>query len=203
MVPTLPFIFLTIAIALTTLLRSNKHLSGILSVEVTILIVLNSLVAFSYFKTAFIAIDSRIAAVLFAQRAIPANAAILTEPSDLGVLPFQDAFPNLSTFNFYDLDNNSPDVTETALQNKIAASQYIILPSQRILQSRMVNPNLFPKGYVFYKTLLNGELGFHKIYETPCDVFCTIAYLGDPVYWWEQTALVFDHPTVFIFKKNT
>jgi len=79
---------------------------------------------------------------------------------------------------------------------------YIILPSQRILQSRLENPTNFPKGYVFYTSLLNGQLGYHKIYETPCDIFCKITYLNDPVYWWEQTVTVFDRPTVFIFKEE-
>lgn len=202
MVPTLPFIMLTVAIALSALKTNNKHLSGLLSGEIMILFFLNALVTFSYFKIAFIDIDSRIFAALFAQQTIPLNAQILSEPADLGALPFQEAFPHFDTFSFYDFDNNSPDATEMLLQQKVAASEYIILPSQRILQSRLANPTKFPKGYVFYKTLLNGSLGFKKIYETPCDAFCTIVYLGDPVYWWEQTASVFDHPTVMIFKKE-
>ena len=203
MMPTLPFIIISIALALTALEQSNKHLDRLLAIELTILLILNSLVAFSYFKTAFIGIDSRILAVLFAQQVIPPDAPILSEPADLGVLPFQEAFSHLNTFNFYDLDNNSLSATEMQLQQQIATAQYIILPSQRILQSRLENPAKFPKGYVFYKTLLNGGLRFKKIYETPCDVFCSIVYLGNPVYWWEQTASVFDHPTVMIFKKET
>ena len=158
--------------------------------------------AFSYFKTAFISSDSRIDALSFAQHAIPVDATILSEPADLGVVPFQDAFPHLDTFNFYDLDNSSSDATETQLRQDVSNAQYIILPSQRILQSRIGDPTHFSKGYLFYKSLLDGQLGFHKIYETPCDVFCKITYLGDPVYRWEQTVSVFDRPTVFIFKKN-
>lgn len=202
LMPSLPFILLSVALALTTLKQSNKHLARLLSVEITILIILNSLVAFSYFKTAFIDIDTRIEAVLLASQTIPPNARILTEPADLGALPFQEAFSHVDTFNFYELDTNSPDATDMLLQQKVATSQYIVLLSQRILQSRLENPGKFPKGFVFYKTLLNGDLGFKKIYETPCDIFCTITYLGDPVYWWEQTASVFDRPTVMIFKSN-
>lgn len=203
MLPTMPFIFLMVAIALASLIQKNKNLSSILAIEISILIILNSIVALSYFTTAFVDTDSRIAAVLFAQKTIPVNANILSEPSDLGVVPFQDAFPHIDTFNFYDLDNNSPDATEILLQQKLQTAQYIIIPSQRILQSRIANPNKFPKGYFYYKALFNGSLGYHKIYETPCDILCTITYLGDPVYWWEQTASVFDRPTVFIFKKNS
>ena len=203
MVPTLPFIFLSVGIALNALTLENKHLARLLNFEVIILLILNCLVAFSYFKVAFVDVDSRVLAALFAQQTIPPNAQILSETSDLGALPFQEAFPHFDTFNFYDLDDNPMNATEMQLHEKIAKAQYIILPSQRVVQSRLENPTKFPKGYVFYKTLLDGRLGFKKIYETPCDVFCTIVYLGDPVYWWEQTASVFDHPTVMIFKKKT
>ena len=64
-----------------------------------------------------------------------------------------------------------------------------------------MNKNKFPIGNKFYKNLLNGDLGFKKIYETPCDIFCKIIYLGDPVFSFEQTTNVFDRPPVFIFKK--
>ena len=64
-----------------------------------------------------------------------------------------------------------------------------------------MNKDKFPIGNKFYTSLLNEELGFEKIYETPCDIFCRIIYLGDPVFAFEQTANVFDRPTVFIFKK--
>ena len=202
MIPTVPFIGLIIALGLTALNQPNKQLARLLTLDLRILIFLNSVVAFSYFKTAFMDIDSRILGVLFAQQFIPPDAQILSEPADLGVLPFQEAFSHLNAFNFYDLDDNPLNVTESQLQLQVATAQYIILPSQRILQSRLANPTKYPKGYVFYKTLLNGGLGFKKIYETPCDVFCSIVYLGDPVYWWEQTASVFDHPTVMIFKKE-
>lgn len=202
MMPTIPFMLLTIAITLTSLSQTNTKLVKILSIEIGVLLVLNGLAAFSYFNTAFLETDPRIAAFLFAQKSLPVNIQILSEPSDLGVMPFQETFPHLTTFNFYDLDNHSPDATEKQLQQKLSSAQYIVLPSQRILQSRVASPQLFSKGSIFYKRLFNGNLGFHKIYETPCDIFCTIVYLGDPVYWWEQTASVFDRPTVFIFKRD-
>ncbi|HEY4876358.1 MAG TPA: glycosyltransferase family 39 protein [Puia sp.] len=207
MIPTMPFIYLIISLALPnnkTMKQFNnisiKPIRGFLTNTVIVICII---FAFAYFKTAFINDDSRIDAALFAQHAIPVDANILSEPSDLGVLPFQDAFPHFTTFSFYDLDNNSSDATEEQLQQALSTAQYIVLPSQRVLQSRIKNPTLFPKSYVFYKSLLNGSLGFKKIYETPCDIFCKITYLGDPTYWWEQTVSVFDRPTVFIFKKTT
>lgn len=203
MVPTLPFIYLLVVIGFSELLSFIKKVSRIKYVVFSILATVCVVFAFSYFKTAFINSDSRIDALTFAQRIIPTDATILSEPADLGIVPFQDAFPHLSTFNFYELDTNSSDATEVELQQETSNAHYIILPSQRILQSRIEDPKRFPKSAVFYKSLLNGQLGFHKIYQTPCDIFCKITYLGDPVYWWEQTVSVFDRPTVFIFKKNS
>ncbi len=202
LVPTIPFIILINSLALTKLIKAGRHFARLLALEIALLCILTGVFAYAYFATAFVAIDPRLMAVVFAQQTIPLNAHILTEPADLGILPFQEAFPHIDTFNFYGLDTHPPAATVTQLRQKIALAQYIILPSQRILQSRIQNPKQFPKGHAFYQSLLNGKLGFHKIYQTPCDIFCRIAYLGDPVYWWEQTVSVFDHPTVFIFKKN-
>ena len=46
MVPTLPFIFLSVGIALNALTLENKHLARLLNLEVIILLILNCLVAF-------------------------------------------------------------------------------------------------------------------------------------------------------------
>lgn len=203
MMPTVPFVILTVAIALAALLQKEKTRIRASFVGVSLLLIFSSIFALSYIKTTYFEVDSRLAALLYAEHSIPVDATILTETADLGTMPFQDAFPHLVFFNFYDYENNAPNATEEQLQQQLASAQYIILPSQRILQSRIENPKRFPKGNKFYESLLNGELGFQKIYETPCDVFCSITYLNDPVYWWEQTSSVFDHPTVFIFKKES
>ncbi|MBU3978923.1 hypothetical protein KKE68_04460, partial [Patescibacteria group bacterium] len=61
---------------------------------------------------------------------------------------------------------------------------------------------IYPNGHDFYSALFAQTNGFQKIYETPCDIFCKITYLNNPVFSFEETANVFDRPTVFIFKKN-
>jgi len=137
----------------------------------------------------------------FAEKSISANAPILSEVYDLGIVPFNESFDNITLFHFYDLDNKSPDVTVNTLQKSLAESDYIILPSQRLLKTRLLQKQKFPRAHVFYTKLFNGDLGFTKIYETPCDIFCNITYLGDPLFGFEQTANVFDRPTIMIFKK--
>ena len=116
----------------------------------------------------------------------------------MGIVPFNKYFENITLFNFYELEND--DKIAKNLPSKIKENEYIILPSQRIFESRLTNPITFPKGYIFYKMLING-IKYKKIYETKCDLFCSIIYSGNAVNSYEQTANVFDRPVVQIFKK--
>ena len=100
------------------------------------------------------------------------------------------------------ISSNSPEATPEILNKKLLQSNYIILASQRIIKSRLMNEEKFQQGNMFYTSLIDGSLGYTKIYETPCDIFCKITYLGDPLFRFEQTANVFDRPTVMIFKNT-
>jgi len=198
-VPTLPFVYLIIAFACEEF--SNKKREQFSKETLALIFVTCCLFVFSYFVTAFVRPDTRVEAFLFSQKSIPVNAPILSEVYDMGIVPFNQSFDNIVLFHFYDLDNKSPDVTVNTLQKSLAETDYIILPSQRLLKTRLLQKEKYPEANIFYTKLLNGDLGFTKIYETPCDVFCKITYLGDPVFSFEQTANVFDRPTVMIFKK--
>lgn len=201
MVPTLPFIYLICAIAFADFLkfktfyssreRSESRSSN--SFVLSIIFGTSILFAASYIITAFFQEDTRIAAKNYALQNVPPNASILSEVYDLGITPFNGSYSNIALYNFYDLDNNS-------LQY-IPRTDYIILPSQRILKTRLQDAKAYPNGHIFYSALLQQASGFQKIYETPCDLFCRITYMGNPVYSFEETANVFDRPTVFIFKK--
>ena len=199
MVPTLPFIYLLISIVISRLLTRIKKVSGIGYLVLGIFLTVNILFGISYFVTAFVKPDSRVEASRFAQNNITQTAVVLTEPYDMGIIPFNPLFLKIDSFNFYDLDSENLAMEEE-LETKLTQSRYIILPSQRLLRSRVINKKNFPKGHAFYTKLINGELG-KRIYETPCDIFCKIAYLGNPVFGFEETATVFDRPTVIIFMK--
>lgn len=191
-VPTLPFMYLIISIFFEKF--TNKKI-----LNITILI--SIIFAFSYFITSFVKEDTRIQASLWAKENIPRQSIVLSEVYDMGIVPFNQYLSNISLFNFYDLDQ-TPDIKKAELDNLLSQNEYIILPGQRILKTRLVNNDKFPNGYKFYKELFNGSLGFEKIYQTPCDIFCKIIYLGNPVFFLEQTTNVFDRPTIFIFKKT-
>ncbi len=208
MVPTLPFLYLIIALAITHILFTKritlkKSLHTSMRVLVIIIFLICTTFSFSYFISAFIQPDTRIAAATFAKQSIPSDAAIFSETYDIGITPFNGSFQNIHIFNTYDLDSKSLEYNEQTLRTALERSEYIILPSQRVLQTRLNNPQRYPIGNRFYTSLLNGSLSFTKKYETSCDIYCQIAYLGDPVYHFEQTTNVFDRPTVFILKRET
>lgn len=204
MIPTLPFMFLTIAVAISdfSFQIKSQGLKKYFFIIISLMGVITLIFSISYFITAFIKPDTRIAAYTFAKKNIPTNAKILSEVYDLGIVPFNDPFGSITLFNFYDLDNelSSPELKQE-LAKDLNQSEYIILPSQRIIKTRIINKEKFSAGNIFYSRLTSGDLAFKKVYETSCDIFCKITYLGSPIYSFEQTANVFDRPTVMIFKK--
>lgn len=181
MIPTLPFIYLILAIALINL-KKTIILSSI--------VVICSFYAFAFLYVVYVQPDTRINSMQWATKHIPPQTNIISEVYDLGIVPFNQTFPLISLVNFYE---------ETFNQLEKNAS-VIILPSQRILKTRINNPKTYSKGFLFYNKLLQ-EKGYKKIYQTPCDIFCKIIYMGDPVFSVEETTNVFDRPTVYIFKK--
>lgn len=192
MVPTLPFMYLIIAIFLEKFISKK-----ILSVVIFISIIFTG----SYFATAFLKQDTRVAASIWAKENIKSNANIVSEVYDIGIVPFNSNFSRISLFNFYDLDNNG-SIKMSELSSVVSQTDFIILPSNRIMKTRLANAKQFPIGHEFYTSLFNGKLGYVKIYETPCNIFCKITYFGNTVFSFEETANVFDRPTVFIFKKH-
>lgn len=206
MIPTLPFIYTILAIALDDWVqiaknkRSHRELFSFLFI--TIPLVVSIIVAFSFFITDYIHPNTLIAASTYAKQVVPQNAPILSEAFDLGGTAFTGYFTNITSFDFYDLENSAFGDSPSRLAGLLTTSEYILLPSQRLLRTRIVENSQFPEGHNFYTNLFNGKLGFTKIYQTPCDTFCKITYTNDPVYHLEETATVFDRPTVFLFRKD-
>lgn len=198
MIPTLPFMLIIISIFLNDLFK--KSVLNIKFFILCVLILISFIYSISYFITAFAHKDTRIEASLWTEKNIPANPIVLSEVYDMGIVPFNQYLQNISLFNFYDLDQ-SEKIKSLELKDALNKSEYIVFPSQRILKTRLINREKFPIGNKFYKELLDEKLKYQKVYETNCDLFCKITYMGDPVFRFEQTSNVFDRPTVFIFKK--
>jgi hypothetical protein len=197
MVPTLPFVYLIISIGLKDFLVKSKVTRKLVLV---VLIFVSIVFSTSYFIAIFTKQDSRIEASYWAKANIKDNPNIISEVYDLGIISFNPFFSNITLFNFYDLDN-AGILTIKNLNPLLQKSEYIIVPSNRIMKTRIANAKQFPVGHQFYTSLFNNKAEFEKIYETPCDIFCKITYLNNPVFSFEYTASVFDRPTLFIFKK--
>jgi 4-amino-4-deoxy-L-arabinose transferase-like glycosyltransferase len=198
LVPTIPYICIMMAYTYVDLLNTKKYYLSI-KTAITLIIVLSFFYAacFTYFT--YIQTDTRTQAYVWAKKHIPRNSSILSEVYDLGIVPFNDSFPNITLFNFYDLDTDKE--LSKNLSTQLAKSNYIILPSQRIAKSRLLYPTYFPRGNAFYTSLFWDKKRYKKIYQTPCNIVCKIVYNGDPVFGTEETATVFDRPTIYIFKR--
>ena len=145
--------------------------------------------------------DTRIRAVTYAKQEIPGNATILSEVYDLGIVPFNPHYSDVTLFNFYEMESMTPESNPEQLRSLLSRTEYVILPSQRLFKTRTTDFDRFPQSGEFYTQLMQ-ENGFTKIYETPCTLPCRLVYLGDPIFSYEGTATVFDRPTVMMYKKN-
>jgi len=102
MVPTLPFIYLGIALFLSDFTRKKVFLSYVLFFICCVSAVIFSV---SYFVTAFVEPDTRMTASDFAKTHISRDAVILSEVYDLGITAFNSSFPDITLFNFYNFYN--------------------------------------------------------------------------------------------------
>lgn len=196
-VPTIPFIILIIAIFLDALLKSTYKKFAL--VGICLLFAFTILHVIAFVITTYYEQDTRLQAVTFAKTKIQSTQPIVSEVYDLGIIPFNDAFSSITLYDFYALDNTPTGVT---VPPTLTNTPFIILPSQRIVKVRIQNPNTYPNGNFFYRNLLQGDLGFKKIYQTPCSIWCQIVYLNNPMGAFEGTASVFDRPVVMIFQKQ-
>ncbi len=202
MVPTIPFFYLSISFFLVDIQKRYKDtiLKKALWKGTLILSILSSIIwSSSYVVTVYNHPDTRISALTWATKHIPQDSRMLTEAYDLGTLPFTNSFPNINIFNFYELETNAQ--AKDNLEGILKKSEFLILPSQRILKTRLSSPISFPAGNAFYATLDTSKV-FEKVYETPCDIYCLITYGGDPIFRYEETSSVFDRPTVIIYRIN-
>lgn len=188
-VPSLGFIYIILGYYLSRL--------GKVKIIVPLLFVFSFLSSSSYFITVLLKEDTRVVASKWAGKNINEDAPILSEVYDMGIVPFNQYFPKITLFNFYELENDESLVNE--LSSSLKKSSYIILPSQRVMQFRLSSPKLFPKSTSLYQKLQN-NIGYKLVYRTECDIFCNILYLGDTKNF-EQTTNVFDRPDVKIYKK--
>lgn len=202
MIPTLPVLLLILTVTLSIIHNQRYGIKYKFLIKKTIFtfsltLLLASIVwTTSLIKTVYIDHDTRIVAAEIMKRKNYQTLTALSETYDMGIVPFDSAFSSITLFNFYELEND-PNLSNQ-LPAEISRHDVFISPSQRLVKSRLQHPHTFPYGNRFYQSL-NSESRFTKIYTTPCDMWCMLLYLGDPIYGVEDTANVFDRPIITIY----
>ena len=102
----------------------------------------------------------------------------------------------------------------------LASVDYVILPSQRSIWSICRLPRMYPMTIEYYRALFDGRLGFQQVaqFQAPwkigpleiSDVGGTLAWNKQPdlprfnfnFFAAEEAFSVYDHPPVWIFKKE-
>lgn len=203
MVPTLPYIYLLIAYSFVNLLTWSSHQKKRVYYKFSAVLLITGIFGSLLLSLSFVFLvygqsDTRVQAYLWAKKHISPESQILSEVFDIGIVPFNDTFSNITLFNFYDLDHNAS--LQNSLHTILSHTEYIVVPSQRIFKKRLQSSD-FPQSKKFYATLFFDKTKYEKVYETPCGALCKITYMGDPVFGTEETATIFDRPKVYIFKK--
>ena len=157
-----------------------------------ILILISVIPGFIFLKQVYLKNDNRITTNDWITNNIPAGSHILSESRNVISLPLTDQYQT-SDFDFYYLD--SSPILQQKLTSEIFNADYILIPSRRLYKNLF--PNRYPVLSRYYENLFNGNLGFKKVFIfTSLDSFFLDSNNA------EETFLVFDHPQIFIFKKD-
>ena len=200
LVPTLPFVYLIIAIATISFGGKFSKISSIKYQALRILGLFCIIFTLSYYQTVLKKPDTRIEAAVWAKNKLPSNSKIVSESYDLGIITFNPHFSNIALCDIYHLEKNDYPCNGFSLPETLSETDYIILPSERIMKMALLKKSRFPKRYSLYASFFDSSQ-YKLIYKTPCDIFCKIIYINDSMLSFEQTANVFDRPTVYILKK--
>ena len=145
-----------------------------------------------YFMKTYFNTDSRILASNWINQNIPQQSTILSESGNVTSLPMDNSADfNLIDFDFYRLDSH----TKPALDQSIAVSQYIFVPSRRVFKNQ--TNFAFPESQNYYQSLFSGQLKFSLIKDFN---FNNSLFLNSENA--EETWSVFDNPVIRIYQKN-
>ena len=195
-IPTIPFIYFVV---LAVSQKMNKKMRNYFLAFVYLSLVITTIQSLTFVVNTYLTKDTRVTADEWAVLNIPKDSPVISEIYDLGIVPFNDNQLKILLFDFYSLENN-PQLNRD-LSYQINNSEYLILPSTRIQRSRTNHPQIFPKGNAFYSNLTDTKK-YSLLYQTPCNTLCKIAYYGNGMNYFEETAYVFDRPTISIYKIN-
>ncbi len=191
--PIVPFILLIAGLVIDKVLSKNKVLFWF--------ILLFNLFWTALFFSFYLHPHPRVQASLWIYKHILSGSTIVNEDWD-DHLPFP--IPQLPTNHYHlqSLDLYQPD-SQTKI-NKItqtlSRSDYVVLSSRRVWGSLIHLPNIYPLTSCYYRLLLKNKLGYQLIRKFSSDLH--IFGLNFPPNIVEETAQVYDHPQVMIFRNK-
>jgi len=148
---------------------------------------------------------SRVNASKWIYENIPTNSTLTYEYWD-DPLPLTVQDPITKNFTLSEIHIFDPDTNEkwTTINNQLNAADYYIMSSNRGWGSISKAPGRYPSASIFYNNMFNGTGGFTFIKEISS--YPSLRYLGIPLdfpdQWAEEAFTVYDHPLVYIFRKN-
>ncbi|MCO5225824.1 MAG: DUF2298 domain-containing protein [Thermomicrobiales bacterium] len=175
------------------------HLGRILLGMVTLYTIVYGLA----FTSIFVRPITRIEATEWIFENVPAGSMISNEywddPLPLPLAGYDRGLYPTMTLDLYG-DESADNSKVTTLVGQLAQIDYVVLSSNRIIDSVARQPERYPVANRFYEMLLSGELGFEPVQE----------FTRGPAIFgleWndlsaEESLLVYDHPQVRIFKKT-
>ena len=197
MVPLLPFFGISAAYFLSKMRGFSIRLEKVL----TFTIIFSSIVWGLTFFSIYLRPQTRIVASEWIYQNIPSGSRIYTEHWDDG-LPVNLPKSNQGKYEIEELTIYEPDNSQKIdyFSEKLSEGNYIILSSRRLWGTLINLERKYPITSRYYKLLFSGKLGYQKVAEFSSYPKILGIQINDDSS--EETFQVFDHPTVFIFKKT-
>ncbi len=197
MVPLLPFIGISAAYFLSKIQSLSFKLGRLL---IFVIIFSNVVWGLAFFSI-YLRPQTRIVASEWIYQNIPSGSKIYTEHWDDG-LPVNLPKSNRGKYEIEELTIYEPDNSQKIdyLSEKLSKGNYVILSSRRLWGTLINLEEKYPITSRYYKLLFSGKLGYQKVVEFSSYPRILGIQINDDSS--EETFQVFDHPTVFIFKKT-
>lgn len=197
MVPLLPFIGISTAYFLSKIQDFSFKLGSLL---ISITIFLSIIWGLAFFSI-YLKPQTRIVASEWIYQNIPNGSKIYTEHWDDG-LPVNLPKSNRGKYEIEELTIYEPDNSQKIdyFSEKLSKGNYIILSSRRLWGTLINLEEKYPITSRYYKLLFSGKLGYQKVAEFSSYPKILGIQINDDSS--EETFQVYDHPTVFIFKKT-
>jgi len=197
MVPLLPFIGISAAYLLSKIEKRSFRLGRLLTLITLLLTIIWGLAFFSIYLRP----QTRMVASRWIYQNIPSGSKIYTEHWDDG-LPVNLPESSRNKYQIEELTIYEPDNSQKVdyLSEKLSAGNYLILSSRRLWGTLINLKRKYPITSRYYQLLFSGKLGYQKVAQFSSYPKILNLEINDDSS--EETFQVYDHPTVFIFKKT-